>query len=160
MTGSREAGSPERPVTYAATSLAVTVGGTSYKVTDPGDFTLTPVDATNSVVPGYYYPLLDNDSGNTQFNEPGPAYTTATPAFSAADPTPTVFSGYAGSQSFGNILEFSTAAGPLILSFDLDLGVDASITSVPEPSSLALCGIGGSIGLGVARRRRKRVARP
>jgi hypothetical protein len=89
-------------------------------------------------------------------DEIGPAYTTATPAFSAADPAPTVFSGYAGSQSFGNVLQFSTSAGPLILSFDLDVGVGASINSVPEPSSLALGGIGGSIGLVVAWRRRKR----
>jgi hypothetical protein len=36
--------------------------------------------------------------------------------------------------------------------------IGASINSVPEPSSLALFGIGGSIGLVVAWRRRKRAA--
>ncbi len=145
-------------VSYAVTSVVLTGGGTSYTVTDPSDYSVTLVDATNTVVPGFYYPLLDNNSGNTQFDEIGPAYTTATPAFSAADPIPTVFSGFTGSQSFGNILTFSTAAGPVTLFFPLDLGIGASINSVPGPSSLALCGIGGSIGLVVAWRRRKRAA--
>ena len=145
-------------VAYAVTSLVLTGGGTSYMVTDPSDYSVTLVDATNTVIPGFYYPLLDNNSGDTQVNEIGPAYTMATPAFSATDPTPTVFSGYSQSQSFGNILTFSTAAGPVTLEVPIGLGVSASINSVPEPSSLALCGIGGSIGLAVARRRRKRVA--
>jgi hypothetical protein len=145
-------------VSYAVTSLVLTGGGASYTVTDPSDYTVTLVDATNTVIPGFYYPLLDNNSGDSQFNELGPAYTTATPAFSAADPTPTVFSGYTGSQAFGNILEFSTAAGAITLQFDINVGIDASINSVPEPSSLVLCGIGGSIGLVVAWRRRKRAA--
>ena len=147
-------------VAYEVTSLVLTGGGTSYTVTDPSDYSVTLVDATNTVVPGFYFPLLDNHSGDTQFTELGPAYTTATPAFSASDPTPTVFSGYTGSQAFGNILEFSTAAGPIILFFDLGVGVGASINAVPEPSSLALCGIGGSISLVVAWRRRKQAARP
>jgi hypothetical protein len=145
-------------VAYAVTSIALTGGGMSYTVTDPSDYSVTLVDATNAFVPGFYFPLLDNNSGDTLFDEIGPAYTTATPAFSAADPIPTVFSGFSGSQSFGNILTFSTAAGPVTLEFDLDLGIGASINAVPEPSSLTLCGIGGSIGLVVAWRRRKRAA--
>jgi PEP-CTERM motif len=145
-------------VSYKVTSIVLTGGGTSYTVTDPSDYSVTLVDATNTVVPGFYFPLLDNNSGDTQFDALGPAYTTATPAFSATDPTPTVFSGYTGSQALGNILEFSTAAGPITLLFDLDVGVGASINSVPEPSSLALCGIGGSIGRVAACWRRKRAA--
>ena len=145
-------------VAYAVTSLVLTGGGMSYTVTDPSDYSLTLVDATNTVVPGFYLPILDNNSGDTQLDELSPAYTTATPAFSATDPTPTVFSGYTGSQAFGNVLEFSTAAGPITLEFFLDVGVGTSINSVPEPSSLVLCGIGGSIGLVVAWRRRKRAA--
>jgi PEP-CTERM motif len=113
------------------------------------------VDATNTVVPGFYLPILDNNSGDTQLDELSPAYTTATPAFSAADPAPTVFSGFTGSQSFGNVLDFSTAAGPITLEFFFDVGLGASITSVPEPSSLVLFGIGGSIGLVAAWGRRK-----
>jgi PEP-CTERM motif len=145
-------------VSYAVTSVVLTGGGMSYTVTDPSDYSVTLVDATNAFVPGFYFPLLDNNSGDTLFDEIGPAYTTATPAFSAADPIPTVFSGFSGSQSFGNILTFSTAAGPVTLEFDLDLGIGASINAVPEPSSLTLCGIGGSIGLVVAWRRRNRAA--
>jgi hypothetical protein len=145
-------------VAYAVTSLVLTGGGMSYTVTDPSDYSLTLVDATNTVVPGFYLPILDNNSGDTQLDELSPAYTTATPAFSATDPTPTVFSGYTGSQAFGNVLEFSTAAGPITLEFFLDVGVGASINSVPEPSSLVLCGIGGSIGLVVAWRRRNLAA--
>jgi PEP-CTERM motif len=145
-------------VAYAVTSLVLTGGGMSYAVTDPSDYSLTLVDATNTVVPGFYLPILDNNSGDTQLDELSPAYTTATPAFSATDPTPTVFSGYTGSQAFGNVLEFSTAAGPITVEFFLDVGVGASINSVPEPSSLTLCGIGCSIGLVVAWRRRKRAA--
>jgi len=145
-------------VSYMVTSVVLTGGGTSYTVIDPSDYSVTLVDATNTFVPGFYYPLLDNNSGSSQFNELGPAYTTAIPAFSAADPIPTVFSGYTGSQAFGNILEFSTAAGPVTLFFDNFAGVGASIDCVPEPSSLALYGISGSIGLVIAWRRRKRAA--
>jgi hypothetical protein len=150
-------------VTYDVTSVVLTGGGMSVAVTDPSDYTVTLVDATNTFAPGVYYPLLDNNSGDTQLTEIGPAYTAATPAFSAADPTPTVLSGYSGPDSFGNILTFSTAAGPLTLEYELFIydnygGIDASINSVPEPSSLVLCGIGGSIGLVVAWRRRKRAA--
>jgi hypothetical protein len=142
---------------YAPTSIVVTVDGTSYTVTDLSDFSVFLIDATNPYYLGYNYPALDNDS-NPMFGEIAGVYTTATPAFSAADPAPTVFSGYAPSQQFGNALELSTAAGPLILTFDINVGVDASINSVPEPSSLVLCGIGGSIGLVVTWRRRKRAA--
>ncbi len=142
-------------VAYAVTSVVLTGGGTSYTVTDPSDYSLTLVDATNTVVPGFYFPLLDNNSGDTQFTELGPAYTTATPTFSATDPTPTVFSGYTGSQSFGNILTFSTAAGPVTLYFDLNVGVGASINSVPEPSSLVLAGTAALAGLGLHSRRRR-----
>jgi hypothetical protein len=98
---------------YAVTALVLIGGGTSYTATDPSDYFVTLVDDTNTVAPGFYYPLLDNNSGDTQFDELGPAYTAATTAFSATDPTPTVFSGYMGSQAFGNILELSTAAGPI-----------------------------------------------
>jgi hypothetical protein len=142
---------------YAPTSINVTVGSTSYTVTNLSDLSVFLIDATNPYYLGYDYPALDNVS-NPMFGEIAGVYTTATPAFSAADPTPTVFSGYSPSQQFGNALELSTAAGPLILSFDISVGVDASINSVPEPSSLVLCGIGGSIGLVVAWRRRKRAA--
>ena len=75
-------------VAYAVTSVILTGGGTSYTVTDPSDYSVTLVDARNAVVPGFYYPLLDNNSGNTQFTEIGPAYTAATPAFRRGGPHP------------------------------------------------------------------------
>ena len=140
-------------VSYVVTSVVLTGGGMSYTVIDPGDYSLTLVDATNTVVPGFYLPILDNNSGDTQLDELSPAYTTATPAFSAADPTPTVFSGFTGSQSFGNVLDFSTAAGSITLEFFLDVGVGASINAVPEPSSWVM-GAAGFLGLIAYRRRR------
>jgi hypothetical protein len=145
-------------VSYAVTSVVLIGGSMSYTVTDPRDYDVTLIDATNAFVPGFYLPLLDNNSGTTLLDEIGPAYSTATPAFSAADPIPTAFSGFTGSQSFGNVLTFSTAAGPITLFFSFDGGIGASIESVPEPSSLALCGIAVSIGLVVTWRRRKRAA--
>ncbi len=140
---------------YAVTSLGVTVGGTSYTVTDLSDFSVFLVDATNPYFPGIYNPSLANNSDNTGFS---PAYTTATPASSATDPTRTVFSGYSASGPVGNVVDFSTDAGPLSLTFYIYGGLGASINSVPEPSSLALCGIGTSIGLVVVWRRRKRAS--
>ncbi len=137
---------------YTATSIDITVGGTSYTVTNLSDFYMALIDATNPTYPGIYDPTFGDNSNSTGF---GPSYTTATPAFSATDPTPTVFSGYSAADSFGNYATFSTDAGTLNLTYDADAGVNASISSVPEPSSLALCVIGGSIGLVVAWRRRQ-----
>jgi hypothetical protein len=140
---------------YAVTSIAVNVGGTSYSVTDLSDFTIYLIDATNQYYPGLYNPSLSNSSDSTGFS---PVYTTATPISSATDPTPTVFSGYDPAGPVGNVGDFSTNAGPLTLVFNDYGGVSTSIESVPEPSSLALCGISGSIGLVVAWSRRKRAA--
>jgi PEP-CTERM motif len=138
---------------YAVTSIAVTVGGTSYSVTDLSDFSIFLIDATNPYFPGFYNPSLVNDSDSTGF---GPAFTTATPVSSATDPTPTVFSGYSAAESSGNVVTFSTVAGSLTLVYYG--GVDTSINAVPEPSSMALCGIAVSVGLVVAWRRRERAA--
>jgi hypothetical protein len=140
---------------YAVTSIDVTVGGTSYAVTNLSDFSMALIDATNPTYPGIYDPGFYNSLDNSGFS---PSYTTATPAFSATDPTPTVFSGYSAADSFGNYATFSTADGPLVLLYDINVGIDASINAVPEPSSLALCGIGVSIGLVAAWRRCKRAS--
>jgi hypothetical protein len=138
---------------YAVTSIDVTVGGTSYSVTNLSDFSMSLVDATNPSIPGTYNLAFYNSSDNSGF---GPSYTAATPAFSATDPTPTVFSGYSEPDSFGNYATFSTDAGPLTLIYNDYGGVSTSINSVPEPSSLVLFGISGSIGLAAAWMRRKR----
>ena len=70
------------------------------------------MDATNFVIPGFYLPLLDNNSGDTQFDEIGPAYTTATPAFGDVPHSDGLFRP-ADRRAFSNILEFSTVAGPI-----------------------------------------------
>jgi hypothetical protein len=41
-------------VSYPVTSIDITVGGTSHTVTDPSDFTVFLIDATNTVTPGIY----------------------------------------------------------------------------------------------------------
>jgi hypothetical protein len=140
---------------YAVTSIDVTVGGTSYTVTDQSEFTIYLVDATNQVAPGIYQLQLYNNSSEMALV---PTYTSSSSAFSARDPSPTVFSGYTSAYFFGSLTTFSTPAGFLTISYDPNVGVGASINAVPEPSSLVLCGIGGSIGLVVAWRRRKRAA--
>jgi hypothetical protein len=142
---------------YAPTSIDINVGGTSYTVTDPSNYAIFLTDATNQTEPGLYITELVMFLSSNTFTGFAPRYTTSSSAFSAQDPSPTVFSGF--SAIYGGGLEtFSTAAGPLTLVYAGNAGVDASISSVPEPSSLVLCGIGGSIGLVVAWRRRKRAA--
>ncbi len=145
-------------VEYAVTAIGVSVGGTSYSVTTPlSNLSVYLIDATNTVFPGVYSPEIYNSSNFTGF---GPAYSTATPSLSAANPTPTVFSGYLAADDQGNVTTLSTVAGTLTLTYYPyeSGGVNASINSVPEPSSLALCVLAGSIGLVVAWRRRKGAA--
>jgi PEP-CTERM motif len=144
-------------VQYVPTSIDINVGGTSYTVTDLSNYAVFLLDATNQAEPGLYSPELVMFLSSNTVTGFAPRYTTSSSAFSAQDPSPTVFSGF--SAIYGGGLEtFSTAAGPLVLVYAGNAGVDASINSVPEPSSLVLCGIGGSIGLVVAWRRRKRAA--
>jgi hypothetical protein len=73
----------------------------------------------------------------------------------ASAATPTVFSGYAG--SYLNQIPFTTAAGLLVLDYDPNIGISASINGVPEPSSgLLVVGTAGLAGLGTWARRRRR----
>jgi hypothetical protein len=143
---------------YAPTSIVVTVGGTSYTGTDLSNYAVILQDATNQLRPGFYILQLVMYINSSSFEGFGPAYTTSSSAFSAQDPSPTVFSGFSEANSLGNLGVFSTAAGFLTLAYKGNAGVSTSITSVPEPSSLVLCGISGSIGLVVVCRRRKRAA--
>jgi hypothetical protein len=54
---------------------------------------------------------------------------------------------------------FSTTIGDFVISStSSDVTMQATLASVPEPSSLALCGIAGAAGLIAARVRRKRAA--
>ena len=82
-----------------------------------------------------------------------PAYSAATPPISGDAPTTTVFSDYLGSVE--TAIFFPTIFGDLILDYGTN-PVEASITAVPEPSTLSMCAIlVGLVGLTSVRRRRK-----
>jgi hypothetical protein len=67
-----------------------------------------------------------------------------------------------GGMTGGNMLVlFSNDPGNYSVGYPdetFDFSLTFTLTSVPEPASLALCGIAGVVGLAVARVRRKRVA--
>jgi hypothetical protein len=141
---------------YSPTSITAVVGGTSYSVSTLSNFYVQLVD------PAYghgfqYVSVLENA---TQAFEP--EYTTTTPALDAMAATPTVFSGYYGSDTSGgsNSLTMSTAAGDLTLVYNVVAGVSSSITdsitAAPEPSSLHIAVLGGLAGVGIALIRRRR----
>jgi hypothetical protein len=138
---------------YLPTSITATVGGTSYTVTDPGDFFVVLVGPINPQFPGLYLAGLLNNLDLSFF---APDYTTATPSLDISAPTPTVFSGYHG--SLRHELNFSTTAGSLSLDYDPTVGINTSIigvSTVPEPSSLLMTSVGGLMALGIWRRRRR-----
>jgi hypothetical protein len=141
---------------YMPTSITAVVGGTSYSVSTLSNFYVQLID------PAYghgfqYISVLENA---TQAFEP--EYTTATPALDATAATPTVFSGYYGSDTSGGStsLTMSTAAGDLTLVYNAAVGVSSSITNsitaAPEPSSLHIAVLGGLAGVGIALIRRRR----
>jgi hypothetical protein len=143
---------------YMPTSITAVVGGTSYSVSTLSNFYVQLID------PAYghgfqYISVLENA---TQAFEP--EYTTATPALDATAATPTVFSGYYGSDTSGGStsLTMSTAAGDLTLVYNAAVGVSSSITNsvtttaVPEPSTLHIAVLGGLAGAGIALIRRRR----
>ncbi len=129
---------------YAASQITVNVGGTLYSESNPGSWSVLLVDPTNPQYMGYNIPAL---GGNGLF---APFYTTATPTFDASNPVPTTFSGYLGAIGGGGT--FSTASGDLLVAFDgVNAAWNSSIRAVPEPSTLALVGLGGLILRGVRR---------
>jgi hypothetical protein len=132
--------------TFTPTSISVEIGGTPYEVTSLSGYSLGFADSSNQQFPGYFFPIF----GSSSVFIPGYRGTTS-PGWSVADVTPTVFIGYAG--SFGNSLDLSTSSGPLILGYNSNTGLDASITT-PEGSTLVLLLLGmAALGLGFAMRR-------
>ncbi len=102
----------------------------------------------------YYETVLSNHAVTSTF---GSAYTTATPPITAADPIPTTFSGFFVS---GGKLPFTITlaggAGDLVVNGLTAAPTTASLTAVPEPSTLTLSGIGlVLIGLASWHRARK-----
>ncbi|MFM8584557.1 MAG: hypothetical protein ACKOFW_24115 [Planctomycetaceae bacterium] len=126
-------------------SLTVVVGTTTYTAVAP-DTLLVYL----SSVPGIYYLGIADSSSNAivpQF------LVSSDPNWSASNPTPTVFSNFAGIQSL--YFTMATSNGLLILATDEQPAVQASITAaaVPEPSLVSLAAFGAVCGLVVARRR-------
>jgi hypothetical protein len=111
----------------SADSIAIEVGGAGYSAS--GGF-VKLIDISF----GYYSAALIIDG-----NSFSPAYGTATPAFVALNPTPTVFSDFlkfdASSESS---LSFDTSAGSLVVTYDPSTSIDTSISNVPEPGAFAL----------------------
>ncbi len=86
-------------------------------------------------------------------------FSTATPAFDADVPTPSVISGFVGSSfGFPFAVPLSGGAGDLVIGGVASLGTMAQLAQVPEPSSLVLFSIGGIALIGSAWRRRKRLS--
>jgi hypothetical protein len=141
---------------YVPTSITAVVGGTSYSVSTLSNFYVELIDPAY----GYGFQYVSILENATQAFEP--EYTTATPALDATAATPTVFSGYYGSDTSGGStsLTMSTAAGDLTLVYSAVAGVSSSITNpsaaVPEPSSLYIAVPGGLAVVGIALIRRRR----
>ena len=134
---------------YQASAINFTVGGTPYSVAagSVGNYIVALADPASGLgawgallieqlTLGYLYPL----------------YSTATPALDIIHPSATVFSDYLGSPA--SSITFLTAGGNLALTYDPGVGVNASITAVPEPDvwALMLIGSGGLIPWKLRRR--------
>jgi hypothetical protein len=144
---------------YFVSSITAVVGGTTYTEKVPTNYAVELGGPENEIFQpfGSYFPVIENIGpiGPMGFV---PIYSTpSTAGWSATDPTPTQFSiaNYLDAGPNNNI-QFTTAAGPLVLDFDSVTGINASITAVPvpEPSSLAVAGIATLAGLAVWARRR------
>ena len=135
---------------YEPTNISLEIGGTSYTVTFPTENLIVLADGSNQDYPGINIPFFESGLDGSAFF-PG-YFGTSTAGWSARDVTPTVFTGYIGADS--EVLDLSTTAGLLVLDFNVEEGVNASITAVPEGSSFTLLLLGmAALGLVVAIRR-------
>jgi hypothetical protein len=135
---------------FEPTNVSLEIGGTPYTLTFPTENLIILADASNGDFPGINIPFFQSGFDGSAFF---PGYLgTSTVGWSATDVTPTVFTDYIGAES--DVLDLPTTAGPLVLDFNVDEGVNASITAVPEGSSITLLLLGmAALGLAFAMRR-------
>jgi hypothetical protein len=136
---------------YVVSSVTADVGGTPYAASRTRKILVRLFDPSGPFT-GVNVPELINTSVRVGF---APGYHTATPPLDATAATPTVFSDYLGSLE--GAFSMPTASGSLALRYDLRDGVSASITAVPEPSTLCISLV-ACLGLGAATRLRRRAA--
>lgn len=144
---------------YVVSTVSAEVGGVNYSAInlsnlDP-DFIVILADPSYQLYGNTYLVGLHNLNGGYNFS---PLFSSSSPTFHADAPTPTVFSTYLASIS--PLLQFDTGSGVLVLQIDTNstdpyAGLSARIVaSVPEPSSLAITGL-GVIGIAMAASRRR-----
>lgn len=139
---------------YSPLAITVDVGPSIYQVDlSGGGFSVELFDPTNSFSGTYMASLFWGGTGLS------PEYTTSTPPnFDATAPltTSVLFSGYIGSYPGFSSLDLPVTGGDyLVLGYDPAVGVNASLSSIPEPGTLVLLGA-GLLALGSLRRRRTR----
>lgn len=136
-------------VGFESTNVSLEIGGTPYTLTFPTENLIILADGSNQDFPGINIPFFESGFDGSSFF---PGFVgTSTAGWSATDVTPTVFEGYIGAMS--EELDLPTTAGPLVLDFNVEDGVNASITAVPEGNSFTLLLLGmAALGLVVAMR--------
>ena len=128
------------------TQLSATVAGVTYVEVDPAYFNVELYDPSCLYFGDAYIAALVGDFAFA------PIFETATPPIAGDAASPTIFSDYLG--SFEEELEILTNLGFVTLIYDEHVGLSASISTIPEPSTAILALMGG-LGCSLAARRRK-----
>ncbi len=140
---------------YLAT-VTINISGYGTYMSAAGDDLYVGLADPSSGLVKVYEAALTNQALTHDF---GAAYTTATPAFTAANPVPSTLSGlYTKGGFLGLTIALQGGAGNLVVNDLPSAGATATISlaSVPEPASLTLSGIGLILaGMAVWRRRQR-----